>query len=93
MVDKPPCHPDPDLAGQVARSRNQVRRDAVQAVIDSVESYQAELPQSGAGHDGRLRERWEELEHAVICAAEFLQTQPITPEDLERQKRLNTLTW
>jgi hypothetical protein len=50
---------------------------------------------SGAGHEGRLRQRWEELELAIIGAAECLQAkpQPITLADLERQKRINTLRW
>jgi hypothetical protein len=95
VVDKPPSRLKPDLAEQVERTRSLVRRDAVQSVIDAVESYQAELPKSGAGHQGRLRQRWDELEEAIIAAAECLQAkaQSITHADIERQKRINALDW
>jgi hypothetical protein len=95
VVGKQPSRPKPDLAEQVERTRSLARRDAVQWVIDAVESYQAELPKSGAGHEGRLRQRWDELEQAIIAAAECLQAtpQPITDADIERQKRINALDW
>jgi hypothetical protein len=55
VVDKPyPDSSGPDLIEKVKRIRIQVRRDAVRSVIDAVESYQTELPKSGAGHEGRI---------------------------------------
>jgi hypothetical protein len=68
-----------------------LQRIALRDLITAVESYQAEMPRADAGHERRLRRRWQQMVDAIGRAAGCLDAQP--PIGAERKPPGDGVDW
>ena len=78
---------DPFYA-EARRLRGELRDEAVQRVIDFVQTYTAEIARDDGAHGARLARRKEDLIQAIHEAHEACRTGPITEQEIEDAKAM-----